>query len=242
MTRVSTLVGSLGGGRYSKRARHEIDVVALFDRCRSMLGAIRLLLAHNFVHEAVILGRPLFTDSLALAELASIDEKRRGDLVIGWELGSLDALEGILRDDESRGVDQSDGLAKVAERRSEVEAYARREGFRTRRWQPDDHAKALADKHGRGDEYSALLLTHLFVHGTTLATAQRYSQVAEDAVEIGGPAVELRVWANDAGLFAAVSTLYAARAICQILGWEEPPELETLLAECEARAERLRNA
>jgi hypothetical protein len=64
-------------------------VLALFDRCRSLLGAIRLLLAHGFVHEAVMLGRSLFTDSLMLAEYASADERRRVELVIGWSIASL---------------------------------------------------------------------------------------------------------------------------------------------------------
>jgi hypothetical protein len=64
-------------------------VLALFDRCRSLLGAIRLRLAHGFVHEAVMLGRSLFTDSLMLAEYASADERRRVELVIGWSIASL---------------------------------------------------------------------------------------------------------------------------------------------------------
>lgn len=83
MTRVSLLAGSLGGGEHSDRPPYDVEVLALFDRCRSLLGAVRLLLAHNFVHEAVMLGRPLFTDSLALAEFAAVDERRRGELVVG---------------------------------------------------------------------------------------------------------------------------------------------------------------
>jgi len=48
--------------------RHYLDFLALFDRCRSMLGAVRLLLEHDASHEAIVLCRPLLTDSLALAE------------------------------------------------------------------------------------------------------------------------------------------------------------------------------
>jgi hypothetical protein len=64
-------------------------VVAPFDRWRSLLGAIRLLIAHNFAHEAVMLGRALFTDSLTLAEYAARDERGRAELVIGWSMAGL---------------------------------------------------------------------------------------------------------------------------------------------------------
>jgi DNA-binding SARP family transcriptional activator len=38
---------------------------------------------------------------------------------------------------------------------------------------PDRDAKRLADVHGRGDEYGALLVAHMFVHGATIATSDR---------------------------------------------------------------------
>jgi hypothetical protein len=241
MTKTGKLVAALGGGEIFKQPRHLLEILALFDRCRSMLGATQHLLLHNFVHEAVMLGRPLFTDSLALTELAAVDERKRGGLVLGWEMASLAGLEGVFRAVESH-TDMSRGFAYIKERRAQVERYARRHGFSTRQWKPDDHARDLAEKHGRGEEYGDLLITHHFVHGTTIATSQRYSLVGEETVEIGGPAVNLELWANSAGLFAASSTLHAARAVCRILGWDEPGELEALLAESETLAEKLRTA
>lgn len=97
--------------------------------------------------------------------------------------------------------------------------------------------KRLALKHGRADEYTALLVTNQFLHGGTAAVSGRYSQVTENTVEVGGPAVELETWARDAGLFAANSMLHAARAACAIFGWEEPPELEELLQRIETMVE-----
>jgi hypothetical protein len=235
MTRVSLLAGSLGGGATSERPRHDLEVLGLFDRCRSLLGAVRLLLAHNFVHEAVMLGRPLFTDSLALAEFAAVDARRRGELVVGWALGGLADLEGIVRHASSPSEDASDEqLFDLGPRRAELEAYARRHGFSTKHWRPDDHAKTLAEKHGRGGEYAALLITHQFVHGSANAVSQRYSKATDDTVAIGGPAAQLEVWASDAGNFASYSTLHAARAACKIFGWAEPSELAELLAACVA--------
>jgi hypothetical protein len=64
LTETADLGASLG--HESERPYHEVEIGALFDRCRSTFGAIRLLLANDFVHEAVILTRPLLTDSLVL--------------------------------------------------------------------------------------------------------------------------------------------------------------------------------
>jgi hypothetical protein len=229
---VSLLVGSLGGGEQGDRPPYDVEVLGLFDRCRSLLGAIRLLLAHNFVHEAIMLGRPLFTDSLALAEFAAVDAKRRAELVVGWALGSLTDLEAIFRHARSPEEDASDELAAVRRRRADLHAYARDNGLGTKQWRPDEHAKTLAEKHGRGDEYAALLVTHQFLHGSTNAVSQRYSKATDDTIDVGGPAAQLDVWASDAGNFAAYSTLHAARAACKIFGWAEPSELAELLAAC----------
>jgi hypothetical protein len=244
MMRAGELVAAVGGEEMSEQPRHNLEVLALFDRCRSLLGAIHRLLLHDFVHEAVMLGRPLFTDSLALTELASVDERTRGGLALGWEMASLAQLEGLFRDLEARGEDMSRGFDYIETRRAQVEDYARRHGFGTKHWKPDSYAKDLAEKHGRGQEYSALLLTQHFVHGTTIATSQRYSKVGEQTVEVGGPAAaaQFELWANDAGLFAISSTLNAARAVCQILGWDEPAELEALFLKCEALSEELNEA
>jgi hypothetical protein len=113
-----------------------------------------------------MLGRPLFTDSLALPEFAAVDERRRGELVVGWASGSLSELEAIIRHAHSPGEDVSDELVALGRRRAGLEAYARSNGFGTKQWRPDDHAKTLAEKHGRGEEYAALLVTHQFVHGS----------------------------------------------------------------------------
>jgi hypothetical protein len=174
-------------------------VLGLFDRCKSLLAAIGVLLTNDFVHEAVMLGRPLFTDSLMLAEYASAEKARRAELGVGWEMAGLADLEGIYRDASSRGDDVTEQLTALAERRTKIEAYGRRHGVKTRAWRPDEHAKELAIKHGRGDEYPAMLLTHHFVHGSTMAASQRYSAAADGTIEVGGPAAQLEPWAMDAG-------------------------------------------
>jgi hypothetical protein len=226
---VSTLAAGVGGGEAVERPRHHLEIAATYDRCRSLFGAVCLLLASGFVHEAVILVRPLFTDSLMLAEMAALEEPRRLKLIVAWWLDSLAELEGTFREARSRGDDVTTELAHIQQRRGDLHEYARERGIRTRKWRPDRHAKALASKHGRGGEYVDLLITHHFVHGSTLAGEQRYSRDEDDAVAVGGPAADLETWAPGTAHFAATSMLHATRAVCEIFRWPEPPELERLL-------------
>jgi hypothetical protein len=209
------------------RPVHEVDVIGLFDRCRGLFDATRLLLHNALVHEAVILGRPLFTGSLMLAEYASSDKRRRAELAVGWKMSSISDFEKVVR--EGGGEDTETLLAGIKEQRTSVEGYAHRQGVGTKYWRPDDHAKDLAAKHGRAGEYADMLMTHQFVHGSATAVAARYSKRAEDTVQIGGSAVDLETWGEGAARFAAVSLLNAARAAYQILGRPEPEHVTTLL-------------
>jgi hypothetical protein len=231
LTRVSEAIGSIGGGAPEDRPRDYLEIGALFDRCRSLLGAVRLLLRHGFAHESMMLGRPLLTDSLALTELASADERRRAELVVGWELASVADLRGIILEFQKQGGNVAGYLSATDTRRSQVEDYARARGLRAKHWRPDSQAPSLAKKHGRDGDAFDLRVLHSFVHGSTLATSQRYSQVAPDSVEIGGPAIVRDTWARASGLSAAHSALLAARAFCSIAEIAEPAEIAPLLAE-----------
>jgi hypothetical protein len=237
MRDVAALVDRIGTER-AERVWHQLEILALFDRCRSLHQAVLLLLSEGFVHEAVILGRPLFTDSLALAELAGLDEKQRGSLVVGWALGSWAQMKGYFLDRRARGHDVEAELEAIAERELEVEKYARQHGYDTKHWQPDDHAKRLADAHGRADEYGALLVAQMFVHGAMTATSERYARTGEGVYVVGGPVRSPRRWERDAGLFASHSMLLAARAVCRVFDWTEPPELGELLRAIREEGER----
>jgi hypothetical protein len=116
------------------------------------------------------------------------------------------------------------------QRKHEVEAYARERGAGTSRWRVDE--KALADRHGR-DDYLSFRITHHFVHGSTFATADRYSQEG-DVYLVGGPAAVDPVWAKVAALQAASSVVYATRAVCTIFDWDVPAELDDLHERIEA--------
>jgi len=82
VTKTSEMNDALRKGKKVEGPPSYASVVALFDRCCSLLGAIRVLLHYDFVHEAIILARPLFTDSLALAEIAAADDRGRDELAV----------------------------------------------------------------------------------------------------------------------------------------------------------------
>lgn len=222
---VSELVGRLGGGSAKEHPRHFLEIFSIFDRCRGLFGAVRLLAESGFGHEALILTRPLFTESLMLMELAAAGDRDRISLVTGWSLASVDDLEGVMREAQSRGEDCSDQLAALPTLRASLEAYARRNGARVRRWRPDE--KKLADKHRDGDGYLDFRMSHHFVHGSSFAGEQRH-RTDGDVVFVGGPAAD-QGWAEPAALAAAESVLLAPRAACAIAGWDEPDDLKALL-------------
>jgi hypothetical protein len=237
---VAEVAGNVGGGAVAERPVHVREILALFDRCRSTFGAVRLLAKvrePDFGQEATALARPLITESLMLMELAAADEARRVELVIGWELATLDDLEGLWREGQARGEDSSPALDATASRKRAAEAYARERGAGTRRWRVDE--RALADKHGREDYFSFRIMHH-FVHGSTFATSQRYSPKG-DVYFVGGPAADTS-WAKPAAVQAASSLVYATRAVCTIFGWNQPAELDDLHERIEAADAELQAA
>jgi hypothetical protein len=205
-------------------------MLAVFHHCARLHAAMRLLLSEGFGHEAVALGRPLFVNSLALRELAAADDKRRGSLMVGWVLAGIQDLENYWRDQAARGHDVSKEMEQIAERRSEAFGYASTRGFAPKQWRPDKDLKRLTDAHERSEDYGALLVMHMFVHGTWTATSEHYSLTDEGVVVIGGSTDTPRRWERDAGLLASYSMLLAMRAACPLFDWAEPAELDELLA------------
>ena len=230
---ISELVS--GMGEPSEMPGYYLDVMAIYDRCRSMFGGVRRLLSADFSHEAAVLAGPLFVDSLVLAELAAADEPRRAHLVVGLELQGVRDAEGLL----FAGTDTPDEAAAVAERlagrRAELIEAAGRLGAEAREWCPRDELEELAKRHGRGDEYVDKLVSDQFVYGSSLARAQRYSRTDESKeVLVGGPHAQVDEWSDGTGQFAGTSMLHAARAACSIFGWPEPPKVAELLVENES--------
>ena len=231
MVRVShATMFRLTGPRPAEVGYVEVVAFALHDRCHGLLGATHLLLSQGFVHEAAIFGRPLFSASLTLAELATSDATQRGSLLVGMSLDHLARHEEYLRAREDQGHDVAADRERLAEARRGEEKFARELGFATKHRKPDDDLKGLAAKHGRSSEYSALLLTHQFVHGATGVVLDRVGRDGDKAV-VGGLVARSKPWVRDFGLFASYSTLHSAAALHALLGSQRPPELNALMRE-----------
>jgi hypothetical protein len=231
---VSDMAGTIGDETPVERFYHEHEVGLLFDRCRGMFDAVRVLLDKGFIQEAAVLCRPLFVDSLALAEIAGADETRRISLIAGRQLHAIADIEGIFLEMQARGDDVTKNLEHTAERRRRVEGYARRHEASTRRWDPEGQVKTLADRHGRGNQYAEYRLTSHFVHGSAAITEHRSSVDDEDVMRIGGPHLDVDAWERPTALLAAYSLLQACRATCSILGYDEPETLLALLTRIES--------
>jgi hypothetical protein len=234
---VAALAAQPGTDEVSEYPRHILEVVAVFDRCRGLFGAVRLLALRGLEQEALILTRPMFTDALMLLEVASVDETRRIELVIGYALATLTDFEGILREASTRGDDVEEELAAVAKRRASLKEYARRHSARTRRWRVNE--KLLADKHVEGEGYLDFRMSQLFAHGSAFAGEQRYTS-REGVVIVGIP--PSRDWARGAMLSASQSMIFAVRGICGIVGWPEPPSVPELLTRINTLADDSRSA
>jgi len=228
-----------GTDQVSEQPEHTLAMVALFDRCRGLYGAVRLLAQHGFGQEALILTRPMYTEALMLLEFASADEKRRIELYVRYSLSAITDFEGTLLEAQARGDDVSTELAAAAKGREALERSARRHNVRTRRWKPDE--KALAYKHVGGEGYLDFDLSHHFVHGTAFASAQRYA-ARGDVVMVGGPAANQEDWARGALVSASQSMVFAVRGICAILGWPEPPAVPKLLERIDQLADEAQRA
>lgn len=247
MDRADEVLNGLRGGSAVQRPLHYLNAAALFDRCHSLYGAIRHLLSRNFTHEAAMLLRALFTDSLFLTELGNGDERRRAELLIGWELATIADWEGMAREAVARGLSDGAELEDHAHRRLQIQEYVRRtglfrEGEMPRNVRPDANVKQLADAHGRGDAFLDYRVMHHFVHGSTFATRVRFSRStdashAEDVILIGGPAADVDTYRLGAGLMATDSVLLAARALCLLVKRQEPVEIASLLSELERISE-----
>jgi hypothetical protein len=218
--------------------RHFLEPLAMYDRCRGLFNAVRLLTDNAMGREAVALTRPLFTESLMLLEWASADDTRRVELTVGYALASLADFEGIMLEGQSRGDDTSLELEAVARRREQILDYARRHDAGTRRWNVDE--KTLADKHRDGDGYLDFRMSHHFVHGSAFAGEQRVTKRG-DLVVVGDPQAD-QEWAEGAALSAAQSMLYAVRGICRIIGWDEPLAVDDLLARLDRHAQERQQA
>lgn len=213
-----------------ERSYMEGEVAMVWSRARGLFAAARCLLDQGLVHEAAILTRPLFEDSLVLTEMASVSQEGRVAIAVSRKLDALARLEGIFRRMEKRGEGVEGNMAYIAQRSSALRTYARRSGVSTGWTQKLDK---LAKRHHRyGKEYDGYLLSHQFVHGSAAITEMQASEDGE-ALVVGGEAVDTERWQLPTAVSLAYSMALTQRATCRILGLEEPDGLSALIDKIE---------
>ena len=223
---IGTAAHRVGGN--AERPPHYHEVIVIYDRCRGLFKAVHTLVREELGEEALILTRPMFTESLMLMDIAAAEEPTRISQLARWSITSLNHLAGVMREGESRGRDETESLANIDARRAQIIDYASKAGVRLpRNWPP--HEKQLADRHGRGEEYLDFCMHHHFVHGSSFATRQR-SVRKGDLHVVGDPDARDPAWARNAALSASQSMLFAMQAVSRIFGWPGPRELAALNA------------
>jgi hypothetical protein len=151
-------------------------------------------------------------------------------------------MKGYFLDRRSRGHEARADLEALAEQERLVRKYALDRDYGTKHWQPDNDAKLLADAHGRGNEYGAMRVAGMFVHGLSTVTSERYWLTDEGVYVVGGASPNPKRYERDAALFASHSMLLSARAVCRIFGWAEPPDVADLLEELGQEVQRPRDS
>lgn len=188
-----------------------------------------VLLDEGFAHEAAIVARSLFEDSIRLAVLRQAGDNRTG-YVFSWLMESMKHAERMLREGERDGrFDPVERDRVIQARRARLMADAARFGV-TGRWPRFGSDEQMARQVGWHGEYHMYLYATQLVHGAETAyffesdpvgDADNPGQIAEPTYEVRGVAVGL----------AVTSVLRAHIAVAEMLGWAGAPEAQALLDE-----------
>lgn len=195
---------------------------------------MKTLLAFKFAEEAAALGRPLMDESLRLMELAAAGPDRAAT-ALWWLNDSLTRRLGLIQEARDSGMateqEEEEAKAGLQKRQEELADYQRRLGISRLRKFPS--TKALADKHGRREEYWDYLLMQHMVHGGELGQALRTTREPDSTVGFHDRATDAS-WIAAVAQVGSQSMLYGHIATCQILGWPESAKGQQLLAELQA--------
>jgi hypothetical protein len=206
----------------------------MLDRGVSLYESVELLVRSAKYEEAMILGRPLFEESLMLQWLARQTEPRRTAYVTWFDHDSWnDYAQSFnqVRPNELPGSIES--IVKHAKWRRDLAAAFAVENDLKRITFPS--ANDLARTHlGRGSESVTFALSHQFVHGRALPTSSRQAYQDDGSMLIG-----TRPEA-DASLLPVVvewttsSVLHSYSALADMLSWTVPPEIDRVRADVHA--------
>lgn len=206
-------------------------MMALLQRQRSLYGAIcRLLEVAGMTAEAMILGRPLFEESVFLDFVSRAPETVRYGHTLHYESDGLKrarhAFEALKREHPEDGAELDQVTAAVEQQRGAIQRLAERRGYRL---QFSGDTEFMAKKLGRTEDLLAYEWANQFVHGRTFALRARLERSGEGV---------LMHWTLDpdgVGLLPLVVTwstrslLIAFAAVARMLDWAVPDSLTQVL-------------
>jgi hypothetical protein len=159
-------------GATMKAAPHYAFIAGMYMRCCGLQrGVAEHLLPADMATEAMILGRPLFEDSVRLQEMSLATTTDRAGMALQWAHNAyVDEINLATQIIQLGDADWSDIKADRHRRSREVLDYAANQGIRLK---GIGHPEKRAVRLGRKADLWAYRLSHRFVHGSVVALSSR---------------------------------------------------------------------
>lgn len=209
--------------------------VGIYWRCMSLFRSIILLLSNNQPEEALMLWRPLFTDSLRIRELEAAGKKDRIAIQLGHFASSLERTKDRAQEAKRQGItdDITKELAQIEKQKRALEGYRKKLGID--KLKQFSSEKNLIKKLNLKVDFWTFLYSHGFVHGEDIAQIHRRRRIEHTSVLAFFSHTADPELLGGVGLAAAQLILDTHESAGKMLGWETSPELPKLLSAIKSR-------
>lgn len=158
----------------------ELGLGMTYMRCDALFSAVRVLISNGLANEAVLLGRPLYEDSLELHHLSQLDPPSRLS-EIAYDIKSDFMQNRALFAQAHPGIRTAEGdLAGLIKREAEFDAYLAVRQIAPRRLM---EPTALVTKYGEPNDAWAWKLSQHMVHGNNHAHTGRFFHTGDNNYE-----------------------------------------------------------
>lgn len=229
---VTVHVNSIGKDEIRNSSPWTTNAISIFAHARQLLIASMVLLERHLPGPTFVLQRPLFEDSLRLAEFANSSEAERVALMASWRHVGLRQIEGLAQKAIQDGAKEEAVKlrAHVMDQSCKINTALKKHGVIAKDFMKVEKA---ATKLGRGDDYPAYKMSHQAVHGNDLVHLISREASLDGVIVIGKPRQE---YIDGIAEFAARSGLHLARSFHTITSTASD---DTALGRLEMRLEAL---
>jgi hypothetical protein len=200
---VTVHVNGLGKDEVREFSPWTANAISMFGHARQLLIASAVLLERRLPGPAFVLQRPLFEDSLRLAEFSGSSEAERIALMASWRRIGLKKVDGLAQKAARDGaVDDAAALrTHVMDELNKIDAALKRRRVTAKDFM---NAEKAAVAFGREDDYPAYEMSHQAVHGNDLVHLISRETNDEGVLIIGKPKQQyvdaIAEWAAHSGL------------------------------------------